>query len=380
MMLSQVSVEKIGDATTLSAYVSHKTIASKLGVSRATVSFVLNGKAEEKRISPETAAKVRQLARELDYVPNQMALSLKRKRSGMIGVSIVDFHLDWAYRLHQGLRKALADSGTVPLFVPRGADPLQERKELNWLVGHRVDGLMICVGMQENMRIHAELIAGGMPLVYVADMPTDMPMEPNYVMWDSPAAMRELVMQVANTGRHRMVWAGLESHEKMARARFSAYRRATEECGSTCPSVWNFLPSKKTFFSTPRMVDRWIEEVIRPNLREIDVIVCVNDWMAFIVLEALSNAGISVPHDVVVTGVGDQPISGEFYNQLITIREPIEEMGLRGGRVLMEIITGSKPQPIQEMIPAGALIDRAGILPGSPENRSRRPIPPHMAS
>jgi hypothetical protein len=55
-------------------------------------------------------------------------------------------------------------------------------------------------------------------------------------------------------------------------------------------------------------------------------------------------------------------------------------MGLRGGRVLMEIITGSKPQPIQEMIPAGALIDRAGILPGSRENRSRRPIPPHMAS
>src|SRR5436309_8845505 len=82
-------------------------LAAKLGLSRSTVSIVLRGDAERRKISPATVERVLQAARKYNYVPNQIAQSLRRQRSGVVSVVVINFHLDWCEQLMTGMMSEL---------------------------------------------------------------------------------------------------------------------------------------------------------------------------------------------------------------------------------------------------------------------------------
>src|ERR1700747_3159729 len=94
-----------------------KELARRLSVSRATVSIVLNGRAQQRNITPETTRRVLDAARALGYVPNRAAPNLRRQRSGVIGVVLANFRMDWAERVMTGLLEVFDPSGFTPFVA-----------------------------------------------------------------------------------------------------------------------------------------------------------------------------------------------------------------------------------------------------------------------
>src|SRR5215218_3261542 len=82
------------EAPTPSA-VTAADLAEIVGLSRSTVSIVLRGDAERRKISPATVERVLAAARKYNYVPNQTAQRLRRQRSGVVSVIVINFRLDW---------------------------------------------------------------------------------------------------------------------------------------------------------------------------------------------------------------------------------------------------------------------------------------------
>jgi LacI family transcriptional regulator len=173
-------MSKKGPATTTG-------IAERLGLSQATVSYVLSGKAEKNRVSFETVGKVREMANRLNYTPNQAAQSLVRRRSSTISVLFDDLRMDWANDVLQGINSVLSLKGYTPfLAVHCGVLKIFEQ-EITSVCKRRDEGLLchpnICV---KDYKQFSPLTDIGIPIVFMGDVPegwADLPMI-NSVIWN----------------------------------------------------------------------------------------------------------------------------------------------------------------------------------------------------
>lgn len=140
-------------------------IARLACVSKATVSSVLNGKAEKYRISAETQARVRAIAEQNDYQPNQSAAALRRGSSRSIGFIVPDFENRSYLRIAKRL-EALARRAGYQLIISSSDDePETELKAAKVLVSRGVDALLVSSCLGDDVGFYEELLAKGVPVV-----------------------------------------------------------------------------------------------------------------------------------------------------------------------------------------------------------------------
>ena len=141
-------------------------IAELAGVSKATVSSVLNGKAEKYRISKRTQEKVQAIAQQYNYQPNQSAATLRRGRSHSIGLIVPDFENRSYLRIAKRL-EALARKVGYQLIITSSDDsPEQERVSASMLVARGVDALLVSTSMV-NTALYEDVLARGTPVVAI---------------------------------------------------------------------------------------------------------------------------------------------------------------------------------------------------------------------
>src|ERR1700761_2707947 len=120
-----------------------KDVAQHVGVSVALVSYVLNGQAEEKQVGKEVAERIRKAAIELDYVPNQIAKSLKTQRTQTIGLVVADIN----YRFSSGITRAIESEAKrknfTVIFGSSNESSAKFDEMVNVLVNRQVDGLIL---------------------------------------------------------------------------------------------------------------------------------------------------------------------------------------------------------------------------------------------
>src|SRR5438874_10139247 len=117
-------------------------LAAKLGLSRSTVSIVLRGDAERRKISPETVARVLEAAQKYNYVPNLIAQRLRRQRSDIISVIVVNFRLDWCEELMGGVLEVLDQGPLTPFVTTHRNNPQRQEKELLAAISRRDDAIV----------------------------------------------------------------------------------------------------------------------------------------------------------------------------------------------------------------------------------------------
>src|ERR1700761_773902 len=127
----------------MSKKTSLKDIAKHVGVSTALVSYVLNDLAEEKRGGQEMALKIRAAAKALHYTPNQIARSLKIRKTNSIGVIVADIN----YRFTSGVTKAIEAEcqryGYTVIYGGSEEDARRFDTLVHLLVDRQVDGLIL---------------------------------------------------------------------------------------------------------------------------------------------------------------------------------------------------------------------------------------------
>lgn len=335
--------------------VTSAMIAQKLGVSRATVSIVLNGHGEARKISPATIERVATTARELGYVPDRAARNLRLRRSGVVGVLLADFRMDWSERVMTGMAEIFDPDIHTALVATHRFDPARHRKELT-AAAQRRDEAIIVQPVPGQDELYRQVMRTGVPLVFLGDLPLLFsPGGPpaSFAGWDSAAAARTAVEHLVATGRKRIGHIGVEHALRMTLERTATYRRVLTESGLPINERWIAIPPPGG--DIPGMLAGIVERLFASGAERPDALFMLNDGLALTLLEVLDQRGIRVPDDVAVIGMGDLPLTGHRGISLSTVREPCEEMGRAAARAALTLIADPGKGPLIAPIPGNEL-------------------------
>lgn len=145
---------------------SLKDIAESLGVSKALVSLVLNGKGDERGINKQTQEKVRVKAKELNYIPNQYARGLRIGRTNTIGVIVPDISNVFYGQLCKAIEQEAYDKGYNLIISNTYEDVQKEKKLISDLINRNIDGLILASSFDSKNEIDG-LREDKFPLVLV---------------------------------------------------------------------------------------------------------------------------------------------------------------------------------------------------------------------
>ena len=341
-------------------------LAKKLRLSTTTVSFVLNGLAEEKKIAAKTAQRVRQAAEKYNYIPNPFARSLHKKRSGVVGVIMGDFKLDFVEEAMTGMRRVFDVTGHVPFVATHSFDKERNRKELLSSLARRDEGI-VAFPFSGGEEVYQRIVRSGVPLVLFSEVLPGLE-EISSAVWDSEAAVRAAMQHLVAIGRKRIAFVGTDYSGIGNRNRFKAYSQVVRDHDLPVRKEWVAMLSKKL---DSGLIARSAVDQFFPAAKAEwpDAIFAINDALALPVLQELEHRGIRVPDDVAVMGLQDLSISKHPAIGLSTVREPVRKMGETAARILIDLIEGRKKPPVRIRIPSCEVLIRRTTSAGEAVRR-----------
>ncbi|MEU2064840.1 LacI family DNA-binding transcriptional regulator [Streptomyces sp. NPDC013455] len=328
-----------------------EAVAARAGVSRATVSRVVNG---GDGVREPLAERVRQAVEELGYVPNQAARSLVTRRHDAVAVVIAEpearvFADPFFARQLRGISKELTahDNQLVLLLIEGRAD---HARVARYLAGGHVDGaLVFSLHLDDPL---PELIRdAGVPTVFGGRPgwgPDGAAAGPaggasgedpgvRYVDCDNRGGARTAVRHLVDLGRRRVAHIAGALDQTSAVDRLDGYRDVmTDVLGESDPR----LVVESDF--TPGGGERAMRELL-DRCPDLDAVFAANDLTALGALRVLRASGRRVPEDVAVVGFDDMvPVTEQADPPLTTVRQDIEEMGRLMACMLLEDLPGAR--------------------------------------
>jgi D-fructose-responsive transcription factor len=203
-------------------------IAKATGLSTATVSLVLSGKAEQYRIAQASVRKVRAAARRLGYTPNTLARGLRTQHSGTIGLVLSDITTAFFGRLAREIEIAAQRHGSHVIVANTNDDPEAERDAIETLRAKAVDGLIVSSVARKELPIQGQN-GKPLPVVYI-DRVVEGP-HVHCVTTDNRRGMYLLTRELLSSGVRHIAYIGGLSHLSTHRERLYGFAEALNEKG-----------------------------------------------------------------------------------------------------------------------------------------------------
>lgn len=313
-------------------------VAKKAGVSKSTVSLVINGSS---RVNKDTADRVWRAIRELNYVPNRTARALQSGRSFLIGIIVSDITNPYFAELVRSVILTAKAEGYDVFAFDTDYDITQLQIHLQHLRGYRPDGLLIFTTEREQAIVeHLDqlclptiLLNWGMSGRWVGDLVVDY--EPG---------IDALLEHLLTLGHRRLAFVVGPSSYHSAAARAQAFRRAvTARQPYLEPPL--FITSD---FRLHADVGIQLLKVLKtlPPSQCPTAIVASNDLMAISILRALHSEGYKIPDEISLAGIDDISLTEYVTPSLTTLRLPRRRMGELSFQMLHRLIHGEKPEDI----------------------------------
>jgi DNA-binding LacI/PurR family transcriptional regulator len=316
-----------------------EAVAARAGVSRATVSRVVNG---GDGVRERLVERVRRAVDELGYVPNQAARSLVTRRHDAVAVVVAEpetrVFADPFFALQlRGISKELtAHDNQLVLLLTEGRD--DHARVGRYLAGGHVDGALV-------FSLHLDDPLPG--LVQRAGVPTVFGGRPGwndgsadvvYVDSDNRGGARAAVRHLTGLGRTRVAHITGPLDQTSAADRLDGYRDVVGDADPRLVVRGDF---------TPAGGERAMRELL-DRCPDVDAVFAANDLTASGARVRAARAGRRVPEDVAVTGFDDMlPVAEQTDPPLTTVRQDIEEMGRLMARLLLRNLdptrTGAAP-------------------------------------
>ncbi len=322
-------------------------VARRAGVSRQTVSRVLNNKGE---VRPETRERVLAAIEELNYRPNAVARSMVRGHTctlGCIAPSLTDF------TFASIIEGAQAEARRLGYFILTGSAPTEQAVEslLEEFLHRQVDGLMVFNPYADGrFRYLLPLIENGTPVVYLGNTSRGEPV--SSVRCDDPDGGFQATRYLLELGHTAIATITGPPNEECVGDRLNGYRRTLEENGLSVDDR-RIVSGDWSALSGYRATRSLLEAGV-----PFTAIFAQNDQMAIGAIRALREAGLQVPRDVSVIGFDDIPLASYFDPPLTTLRQPMAELGEQAARLLISALRQSTPILEQLLLPA-CVVERA---------------------
>lgn len=309
--------------------VSLKDIARLAQVSPATVSFVLNGKAKQMRISQPVAERIISVAQQEGYQPNQVAVSLRTGKSQMIGLIVESISGNFFASLAKIIEEQAGKFGYRVVYCATENDGDKGQELIKMLSQRQVDGYIITPtkGMEESI---SRLVIQNKPVVLMDSYfpEIDVP----HVSVNNFEGVVEGMNHLIGKGYKKIGFVTVDLDLVQVHQRLDGYRHALSEHGIEV--------DERRILSINYNYDH--EEAIRQietfiiNDASMDAIFFATNYLGLLGLESISRLGLKLPTDLALISFDDHEVFRLLPPGVTSIRQPIEEIANRAIDLLMD--------------------------------------------
>jgi LacI family transcriptional regulator len=317
-------------------------LANILGFSKTLVSMVLNGKGDANGISKKTQERVFQLAKELNYSPNNFARGLRIGKSNTIGLIIPDIGNSFYSKFARNI-EAIAYKNDYNVIVCSSDEKAEkEEKIINMLLNKNVDGLIISSTLY-SPEIYFDLIEKNYPLVLINQNFNNSDF--NYVGVDDVEDSFEATSFLLKNGYKNIGFITLgPQHVSSLQDRLEGYKLALKTKRIKIDnSHIKLIPFQYTF----KHIEKAIGELIEAK---VEAVVFANNNLTLDALKYLDSKKISIPKEFALISFDDIEIFSYTYSPITAIKQPIEKISETAVNILFENIHKTNKKIVQKIL------------------------------
>jgi LacI family transcriptional regulator len=321
--------------------VSIKSIAEELGISTATVSLVLSGKAAKGRVGKDIAEKIKKTAKLMNYQPNGLARSLRIGRSQTIGLIVADISNPFFGILALHIQEEAERHGYTVIIANTSEDDQKMGKMINILKSRQVDGYIIVPTEHGDVYI-SQLLETKTPMVLVDRYFPNI--QTNNVVVDNYKASYDATELLIKNGCKRIALFIYKTNLHHMQERKDGYCDAMKKASIYSPELIYAID----YFH----INNDIVESIRTLLTDtnvIDGIFFATNSMSILGIKELQNQGIEIQKQIKIVSFDKSDIFDIMKNSISYISQPIAGMGRKAVNILIEQITKQDPNIDQVM-------------------------------
>jgi len=303
-----------------------KDIARELDVSISTVSKALKNSAE---ISKDTTDKIKAFAKFYNYRPNNIALSLKNKRTKNIGVIIPDIVHHFFTTVFRGIEKYANQKGYNVIVCISDESFDKEVINMEMLANGSIDGFILSLSAETQLKndFHhlKELLDQGIPIVLFDRVTTEI--ECDKVILNDKEIAYEAMDHFIKAGSKHIALVTTEKYFNVSENRSKGYFAALRDN--------NLKVDENLILTLPQNTEN--EELITAffETNKIDAVLCVNEIFAIQCMSIIQHLGFNVPKDVSVIGFTNGILSRFSEPRLTTVAQHGDKMGERAAQLLI---------------------------------------------
>ena len=305
------------------------TLAKHLGISRWTVSRVLNG---HPGVKEETVRKVKQAIQELDFQPSALARGLRGGQTATVGVCFQDLDSPVMAMRAAALQQRLREEGYDTVIELSGASVDLERNAVRRFVSHHVDGIVLIFSrLAADDPTISMMQRENTPCFWIDP---ENPVPGDKVKLDRSRSMKLILEHLASLGHRKIALLGIDPQNRFGALRIPGLRQYAPEVGLDFErdflSVFHPGETNHTFDYGYELAGDLIEKSagLLPT-----AIISLNDRLAIGAINRLREDGIRVPEDVSVVGYDNIAVAEHFFPPLTTVdhqTDRLMDLAVRG--------------------------------------------------
>ena len=311
-------------------------VAEYAGVTKTTVSRVLNNKGE---ISNETREKVLKAVEHLGYRRSRIARSLATDQTYLLGLIVPSIATEFFTEIVRGGEDTAWEKDYKILLCNTEGDWDREEGMFLFLEDIQVDGIVVCSPRLPEERL-LPLVEQFQNVVVVNGQGIAWHELAGAIETDDADGMSQVVNHLLAAGRRHLTYLGGPLDARVSTERYHGFINALDEAGCAPPASDSYA------ICHPANLDGGYESFKNLNsaLSKIDAVVCFNDLVAAGAIRACAELGIRVPDDIAITGCDDIQLASLVRPSLTTLQTPKQDMGALAVTMLLERISGHHDQ------------------------------------
>jgi len=327
-------------------------IADQSGVSVTTISRVLSGQASRYRISKKTETAVRKIAKEFNFVPNQLARGLRLKRTLKIGLVIPDISNPFFAGIARQVTLGTHKHGYSVVLCDSEDSIELEVRSLALLQSQNIEGVVLCPVGQSGDHL-AKFVSGKLPLVLVDRFFPNLPLP--YVSSDNVSGARQATELLIANGHHRIACLQGLRGTSPNECRIRGYKEALASHHLPCDES---LIVGDSFSEQSGYIETKLLLTTKPDVTAILALSNVNALGA---IRALAEEKRNIPEDVSLVSFDDPPYSAYLATPMTTVAQSFSEMGEVAVKLLFDQIQSARAQTSGGILLPTSLVVRKSV-------------------
>jgi LacI family transcriptional regulator len=332
-------------------------VAKHAGVSKGTVSAVINAK---NTVKPATRDYIQKVMKELNFRPKGIARNLKNEdQDKSIGIIIKDLNYPFYTTIASGVKEYANKKGYSVIVTSSEDDHECEKKFTHLFSTKDIKGSIIAPIIEGTSEIEHlfKLKMINYPFVLLEDVKG---IQANVVAIDNLKAIKEAVKYLIDNGHTKIIHFAGPVHSSHTQERIEGFRHAFSES----PLVFHddmIVPAGSHYEPVLQKTHEYFANRSREDYPT--AIVCYNDQQALAIMTALKDLHINVPGDISIIGNDDISYTTIYPVPLTTIRAPQREIGLKAAEILIRNIESTTLLPVERVVLETELIIRESSRP-----------------